>query len=94
MCKVSQGQESLWFEDLKKLTGKFQRNRHEIILHGDFNNNLNNENGQVNSFMQDNELREVLIQRYGKSPTTHINGSITIDGVSPQRESRYAKKMY
>ncbi|GFH50527.1 predicted protein [Chaetoceros tenuissimus] len=78
--KVGLGQEALWFEDLQKLIGRLKRNRHEVIICGDFNCDLNDKDGKVNEFMQENGLRELLLERYGRGPATHINGSTTIDG--------------
>jgi hypothetical protein len=56
--------------------------RHELIVAGDFNDDLNDPKGRTRNFMEDLGLREVLIEAYyADGPATHIRGSSTIDGI-------------
>ena len=74
--------DDLWFEDLEKLFRDKRKEGHEIIIAGDFNNNLNDKDGKVIKFMRQKlRMNEAMIDRYGKGPPTHVNGSTTIDGI-------------
>ena len=72
---------SIWESDLKELIKSFMNKNHEIIIGGDWNSNLNDKNGRVQTFLQTIGLRELVIERYGPGPNTHFRGTNTIDGI-------------
>jgi Reverse transcriptase (RNA-dependent DNA polymerase). len=73
--------EDLWYCDLGAIIEEKLNEGHEIIVAGDFNDDLNDPEGRTRNFMKDLGLRELLIEEYGDGPATHIRGSATIDGV-------------
>jgi hypothetical protein len=73
--------EDLWFLDLGALITEKKEEGHEIIVAGDFNDDLNNNESKTNRFMDKLGLKEALISLNGNGPPTHIRGSTTIDGV-------------
>ena len=70
-----------WREDLRQLIEEFHEKKHKLVIGGDFNDNLNNEKGEMRTFMREMGLQEVLIEAFGKGPATHSSGSTTIDGI-------------
>ena len=78
---MSIGPQALWDKDLTKLVNSFKDKGYEVILGGDWNDNLNNDNGTVREMMQSMGLTEALITRYGKGLETFVSGSHTIDGI-------------
>lgn len=70
-----------WRKDLTELVEKFKKEQHEIIIGGDFNDDLNDENGEIRKFMKALGLREVLLEALGKGPATYNRGRTTIDGI-------------
>ena len=75
------GPQELWDKELTALVSAFINKGHEIIIGGDWNDNLNNNTGQVRKMMQNIGLSELLITRYGKGPETYQSGTNTIDGI-------------
>ena len=73
--------EECWFDDLKKLVEDKSKGDNNVIIGGDFNDDLNNPRGKLNTFMKGLGLREAITHRYGKGPATHNRGSTTIDGL-------------
>ena len=73
--------EEVWLNDLRKLIREKTKEGNEIIVAGDFNDNLNNNESKINKFMDECGMREILITRYGDGPPTHQRGSTTIDGI-------------
>ena len=73
--------EKSWFDDLEELIREKKNEGNEIIIAGDFNNDLNDSKSKVNKYMKTMGMREILINRYGKGPPTHQRGSTTIDGI-------------
>jgi len=71
----------LWIKDLEELIAIKRNAGSEIIVAGDFNDDLNNEYGTIRKMMERLNLREVLIELHGKGPNTHNRGTETIDGV-------------
>lgn len=71
----------LWFSDLEKLILEKRQLGHEIMITGDFNDDLNDPTSAIQQFMQRVGLRELMIEKYGHGPPTHKRGSTTIDGV-------------
>jgi hypothetical protein len=47
---------------------------HEILVGGDFNDNLNDPASKTRKFMDELGLRELMIDTYGNGPPTHIRG--------------------
>lgn len=74
--------EELWYTDLSDLIkGKVDAG-HEVIVAGDFNDDLNNKQGPVVTFMRNLGLKEILLTAMGsRGPATHIRGTLTIDGI-------------
>lgn len=71
----------VWFEDLEKFIIDQQQMGNEVIIGGDFNDDLNNPTCKVNRFMHRLGLREVLLEKYGNGPATYSRGRNKIDGV-------------
>ena len=76
-----QSPEMLWFADLRALIVEKQAAGHEVLVAGDFNDDLNNSAGKIHIFMTELGLREILNERYGPGPATYIRGTKKIDGV-------------
>ena len=72
---------TIWEKDLLTLIKSFIDQNHEVVVGGDWNNNLNNAKGKVRSFMKGVGMEEVLIKRYGRGTNTHIRGKDPIDGI-------------
>ena len=72
--------EQLWEDDLAELI-KTKKEIGEVIVMGDFNDNLNNPNGKVNTFFSSLAMTEALNLRYGDGPPTFTFGSTKIDGI-------------
>lgn len=73
--------EDMWYIDLRDVIQEKISLGHGVIVAGDFNDDLNDDNGRTIKFMAKLGLRELLIEKYGKGPATHIRGTKTIDGV-------------
>ena len=73
--------EEVWLNDLRELIREKTKEGNEIIVAGDFNNNLNDNDSKINKFMDECGMREILITRYGDGPPTHQRGSTTIDRI-------------
>jgi hypothetical protein len=73
--------EELWYCDLSSLITEKLLDGHEVLVAGDFNDDLNNKTGRTRKFMATLGLTELLLDAYGDGPPTHIRGSTTIDGV-------------
>jgi exonuclease III len=86
--------EELWFQDLQALIVDRKEQGHEIIVAGDFNDDLNDENSSTRKFMHQLGLTEILLAAYGKGPPTHIRGSTTIDGVFATKDVQLVKGKY
>ena len=73
----------LWFSDLKELIQEKQDNGHSIILCGDFNDDMTDDNARVTKFAKKLNMREVILGRHGKqnAPHTYDYGSKPIDGI-------------
>jgi exonuclease III len=71
----------IWEDDLINLINRFKGEGHNVIAAGDWNNDLNNPHSRINRLLGNAGLREVLVQRYGRGPNTHMRGRTTIDGV-------------
>ena len=82
---ISIGPQELWDKDLTDLIKGLQAKGHEIIVAGDWNDDLNNDNGTVQKMLNNLHLKEALIERYGQGPETHHLGTKTIDGVFTSR---------
>lgn len=78
---------ALWMEDLKQLILQKIEEQCEIIICGDFNDNLKKEGSTVVKNFLELGLREVLIEKYDESriPPTYERGRDTIDGVFMSR---------
>jgi len=73
----------LWIEDLKTLIRARQNEGCEIILTGDFNEDLQDEVNAIILMTEELGLREALLEKYKvpNSFSTHARGSTVIDGV-------------
>jgi len=73
--------ETLWYSDLGALIKEQCYKGHNVIVAGDFNDDLNNEQSTTRLFMSNLGLRELLLERVKQGPATYIRGTTTIDGV-------------
>jgi hypothetical protein len=73
--------DSLWYTDLKTLITEKMELGHEVLVAGDFNDDLNNKNSVTNKFMHTLGMQELMNASIGKGPATHIRGSTKIDGI-------------
>ena len=73
----------IWFSDLKELIQAKQEKGHSIILCGDFNDDMTDDNSKVSKFAKGLNMREVILGRHGKNnaPNTYEYGSKPIDGI-------------
>jgi len=74
---------TIWLEDMKNLILTKQNEGCEIILTGDFNDDLQNANSHINVLARQLGLREALIEQYALPDgfSTYSRGSTVIDGV-------------
>ena len=72
--------EEMWENDLSALIQE-KKSLGEVIVMGDFNNNLNDSEGKVSKFFRLKEMREIISEKYGKGPATYQFGRHTIDGI-------------
>ena len=72
--------EKAWEEDMIKLVEE-KRREGGVIVAGDFNDDLNEEDGRITSMFRELGMREILNSRYGKGPNTYFRGSNKIDGI-------------
>ena len=73
--------QEVWDNDLIVLVDKLLGKGHELIVAGDWNDDLNSNKSKVKDMMTTKGLTEVLTSRYGNGPETHREGSTTIDGI-------------
>jgi hypothetical protein len=73
----------LWIDDITELITSKQEEGCEIILAGDFNEDLLDVNSQINQMAQRLGLREALLEKYDipRGFSTYARGSTVIDGV-------------
>jgi hypothetical protein len=72
--------ETLWENDLSVLIQE-KKSLGEVIVMGDFNDDLNESEGKVSKFFRSKEMREIISEKYGKGPATYQFGRNTIDGI-------------
>ena len=77
---VSIQPEDYWEQDLALLIER-KKEEGDVIVIGDFNCNLNEKESKVNKFFETLNMREVIIEKYGKGPPTFAYGKNTIDGI-------------
>ena len=70
----------MWEDDLRTLI-ESKKDIGEVIVLGDFNDNLNDANSLVNKFFATLRMREIITEKYGDGPATFLRGSETIDGI-------------
>ena len=67
-------------DDLRTAIHKWKRNREQIILIMDCNEDVRSRNFQ--QFLKDVGMHEIIQQRHGsEAPATYIDGSTPIDGI-------------
>lgn len=73
----------VWLEDMKDLVQGKQNEGCQIILTGDFNDDLQNKTSCINEMAAQLGLREALLEQYSlpKGFSTYSRGSTVIDGV-------------
>lgn len=86
--------DELWYLDLADLIQDELEKGYEVIVAGDFNDNLNDTSSKTRQFMQSMGLTELLINCYGEGPATHIRGSTTIDGVFASQRIKMVQGKY
>ena len=77
---VSIQPEEYWENDLASLIAE-KKEAGQVIVIDDFNCDLNEKGSKVNRFFEQQGMREVLIEKYGKGPPTYNFGKNTIDGI-------------
>ena len=70
-----------WYNDLETLIKSKLAQEHEIIVVGDFNEDLENEESDINKLMKELDMSNSIKSRYGLQKATHIRGSHCIDGI-------------
>lgn len=86
--------EELWYCDLSSLIKEKIEIGHEVLVAGDFNDDLNNAHSRTRTFMEDIGMRELLLDTYGTGPPTHIRGSTTIDGIFATQRIHMTQGLY
>jgi exonuclease III len=86
--------DKLWYIDLQDIIQEKITAGHQVIVAGDFNDDLNDEEGKTRLFMHRLGLREIMIDSYGRGPATHIRGTTTIDGVFATNKIKLSKGYY
>ena len=71
----------LWVSDLRSFIQKQQIDQCNIILTGDFNEDVSVIGTDIVQLASSLGLREALIEKYGTAPNTHDRGSLPIDGI-------------
>ena len=73
--------ENLWYSDLSDLIQGECAKGYNVIVAGDFNDNLNDSTCTTRNFMRNLGLREIMLERVKKGPATYSRGTNTIDGI-------------
>jgi hypothetical protein len=73
--------QEVWDNDLNVLLEGFLNKGHELIVAGDWNQDLNSSDSSVREYMGKKGLVEAITQRYGSGPETYHKGTTTIDGI-------------
>lgn len=74
--------DELWYSDLQDLIIEKKNDGHEIIVAGDFNDDLNKDTGATVTFMRNLGLKEIMLDALqGPGPPTYARGTTTIDGI-------------
>ena len=69
--------EEIWEEDMGSLIEQMKEFG-EVIVMGDFNDDLNKDKSKVNTRFSQMSMREVLNEKYGLGPATHAFGSCQV----------------
>jgi hypothetical protein len=86
--------DKLWFIDLQDIIQEKISAGHQVIVAGDFNDDLNDAKGKTRLFMERLGLREIMLESFGKGPATYIRGTKTIDGVFATHKIQLANSYY
>ena len=70
-----------WYNDLKDEVAIKRNKGDEVIIMGDFNENLEDKKSRILELMESLGMSNPLLERYGTPGATHIRGSECIDGV-------------
>jgi len=73
--------ETLWYSDMGALIKEHRDKGHNVIVAGDFNDDLNNEHSTTRIFINNMGMRELLLEREKQGLATYIRGTTTFDGV-------------
>ena len=77
---TSKQPEEFWEDDLASLILS-KKELGGVIVIGDFNDDLNKNDGKVNTFFRHLDMRELLNEKHGEGPATHSFGTTKIDGI-------------
>jgi hypothetical protein len=72
--------QQMWKKDIADLIREKKTARHEVIVAGDFNDDLNDERGTIEQFMAELGLRNLIKEINGPGPNTYSRGTTSIDG--------------
>lgn len=86
--------EQIWYHDLKDLIQEKINKGHEVIVAGDFNDDLNNQASITSTFMSNLGMTELMLSQYGPGPATHARGSKTIDGIFATKKIAITRGCY
>ena len=70
----------LWVADLSDLIREKKGERHQVLVAGDFNDDLNDDQSKISQMMRGLGLRNLLKESNGSGPNTYNRGTKTIDG--------------
>ena len=71
----------LWEKDLEELVGGKRGEVNQVIIAGDYNDNLNDDDSRINNLRREWGLRNLMREHIGDRPATYHRGRDTIDGV-------------
>jgi len=72
--------QQMWKKDLAEFIREKKTARHEVIVAGDFNDDLNDERGTIQQFMAELGLRNLIKETNGPGPNTYSRGKTSVDG--------------
>ena len=67
-------------KDLAQLIDTMQEEHYKLIIMGDFNQDTENDRG-ISKILRDKGLKNIMTERHGPGPPSHIRGSHTIDAI-------------
>jgi len=72
--------QKMWKKEIAELIRERLVTSHEVLVAGDFNDDLNDEQGTIEQFMAELGLRNLIKETNGPNPNTYSRGKASIDG--------------